>query len=243
MEGDEYVTRIDAASGPGRHRFEFRAKQADMHPAVGPVHGLTSLPLGMGVEGTMIERLDLAGTEERDGKKSPIRGTAYFQKILVMVPPPQWYWGLYHFKDGSFLTFMVSYAGRALLADNAWKGARLRKPTLPIKQDITLYHAPSGRVFKTTDVSLTPKDEGNNLWSHSVVAKGKDFEIKALAQAYSHSCWKFVKSVGALPTKSTFKYNEYPAVLKRLEFRAKDGEVIELENGWGNMENSWGFLI
>jgi hypothetical protein len=37
---------------------------------------------------------------------------------------------------------------------------------------------------------------------------GKDFEIRAFARAYPHSCWKFQKSVGFLPAKSTFKYND-----------------------------------
>jgi hypothetical protein len=247
MDGEDFVTKIDTGSGASAHRFEFRAKQTDLHPAVGPVHGKTELPLGMGVEGTMIERMDLSGTE-RIGKKSrKISGTAYFQKILVAVPPPQWYWGIYHFKGGSFLTFMVSYAGRAMLADNLLGQVRLKKPTVTVKQDITLYHAPSGRVFKADNVSLKPKHEGGHLWSHEINARGKEpgkeFEICALAKAYAHSCWKFVKDIGPIPAKSTFKYNEYPAVLERLEFKAKNGERIVLENGWGNMENSWGFII
>jgi hypothetical protein len=243
LDGDEYVTKIKTKSGPDAFDFEFRARQEDLHPIVGPVHGYTKLPLGMAVEGTMIERLILRGTETRNGKLNKISGTAYFQKILVAAPPPQWYWGLYHFNDGSILAFMVTYAGRATLADNAWKGAGLKKPTLPVNQDIMLYHAPSKRVFKGKDVSITPNREGGQLWSHTVHGVGKEFEIDAYARAYSHSCWKFVKKVGALPAKSTFKYNEYPAVLERLELRLKDGEKILLKNGWGNMENSWGFLL
>jgi hypothetical protein len=263
LDGDEFVTKIktidenarahegdthghgkDALAGEPRfHEFEFRARQTDFHPANGPVQSRTSLPFGMGVEGTMIERFELKGFETRNGKKSEIRGAAYLQKILVAVPPPQWYWGMYHFSDDSILTFMVSYAGRAILADNAWKGARLRRPTIPIKQDIMLYHAPTGRVFKATDVSITPRSEGGPLWSHEVKGKGKDFDIDALAKAYSHSSWRFVKNVGALPAKSTFIYNEYPAVLERLELRTKKGEKITLRNGWGNMENSWGFIL
>jgi hypothetical protein len=243
LEGDEFVTRIRSRIGKDALGFEFRARQEDMHPVVGPVHGRTKLPFGMAVEGTMLERFALSGTETRNGKPATFRGTAYFQKILVACPPPQWYWGLYHFRDGSILAFMVTYAGRATLADNAWKGAGLKKPTLPVNQDIMLYHAPSGRVFKAKDVSLVPESEGGDLWTHAVHGKGKDFEIRAFARAYSHSCWKFQKSVAGLPAKSTFKYNEYPAVLEHLELRIKGGETIILKNGWGNMENSWGFLI
>jgi hypothetical protein len=237
-DGDEYVTRIN-----GAHGFEFRARQDDPHAAIGPVHGRTPLPLGMELEGTRIERLTLSGTETRNGKKSEIHGTAYFQKILVAAPAPQWYWGMYHFTEGSFFTLMLPYTGRAAFADNAWKGVRLRKPTLPMQQDILFYHAPKGRLFEGHQVSISPKNEGGQLWSHTVHGKGADFEVKAFARAYSHACWEFVKDVGPLPIKSTFKYNEYPAVLEHLTLRTSSGEKIELKNGWGNMENSWGFLI
>jgi hypothetical protein len=244
LEGDVFKTRLRGKDASGQTMdFEFRAKQEDKHDAVGPTHGNTPLPLGMRVEGTMIERFTLSGTEECGGKKSPISGTAYFQKILVAVPPPQWYWGIYHFNDGSILTYMVSYAGRAALADNLWKAPKLRKPTLPVKQDIMLYHAPSGRVFKGTDAVVMPKNEGGHLWSHTVIGKGRGFRLEAFAKAYSHACWSFGKRVGPLPAKSTFKYNEYPSVLERAVLETEDGERIELENGWGNMENSWGFLL
>jgi hypothetical protein len=243
LEGSEFITKIRGRAASGPVAFDFRAVQEDSHEAVGPVHGMTPLPMGMYVEGTMIERFALTGTETRNGKPAPLRGTAYFQKILVAVPPPQWYWGVYHFADGSILTFMVSYAGRAMLSDNLWKGTKLKNPTLPVKQDIMLYHAPSGRVFKGTNVHVSPKNEGGQLWSHRIRGRGDGFEINAFAKAYAHACWEFRKRVGPLPPKSTFKYNEYPAVLEHVELRTNEGEKITLKNGWGNMENSWGFLI
>jgi len=243
LENGEFVTKIKTNSSSGPHEFEFRARQVDMNPIVGPVRGTTKLPLGMEVGGTMIERFVLSGTEIKDGKTIPLTGSAYFQKILVGAPPPQWYWGVYHFKDGSIFNFMVTYAGQAALADNAWKGAHLGKPFFPISQDIAFYHAPSGKVYHGKNVSLMPKDEGNDLWSHTIKGKGKDFEIEAFARAYAHSCWRFEKNLGPLPIKSTFKYNEYPAVLERLSLKTEEGKTIELEMGWGNMENSWGFLL
>jgi len=239
LEGDEYVTKIKSKT----HEFELRARQTDMHRAIGPVHGRSPLPFGMEVEGTRIERLELSGEEVQDGKRTKLRGTAYFQKILVAAPAPQWYWGLYHFSDGSFFTYMVPYVGRAMLADNAWKGAKLKKPTLPMQQDIMLYYAPSKKVFEGNSVHVLPKSKGGRLWSHTVLGKGKGFEIEANADAYSHACWKFTKKVGVLPAKSSFHYNEYPAVLERLEVRMESGKRIVLQNGWGNMENSWGFLL
>ena len=240
MRGGSFVTKIKS----GAHEFQFIARQDDLHSSVGPVHGTTSLPAGMMIEGTRIETLQLSGTESHNGKKSALSGTAYFQKILLAAPPPQWYWGLYHFADGSFFTYMVPYAGRATLADNAWRGARLKKPSFPLQQDVLLYHAPSKRVFEGSRLTVTPSriGKGEN-WLHEMHGGGKDFSITASARSYSHACWSFRKSIGPLPVRSAFRYNEYPAVLESLELTTDNGEVITLKNGWGNMENSWGFII
>jgi hypothetical protein len=240
MDGEEFVTRIQSRS----KSFEFRAKKTDSHPAVGPTYGLTELPGGMHVEGTRLEILSLSGFESApSGAKKKISGTAYFQKILVAAPPPQWYWGLYHFPDGSFFTYMVPYIGTAALADNLWQGAHLRRPTVPLNSDALFYHAPSGRLFSSHDLAVKPEKMGSTgLWKHEIKVAGKDFRMEAVAQAYSHSCWKFVKNIGPLHLKSTFKYNEYPATVS-LSLAPASGEKIKLENGWGNMENAWGFLL
>ena len=240
MRGADFVTKIKS----GKTEFEFVARQKDTHPAVGPTHGATRLPAGMLIEGTRIETLGLSGTEIHEGRKSALSGTAYFQKILLAAPPPQWYWGLYHFSDGSFFTYMVPYAGRAALADNAWKGASLKKPGLPIKEDVFLYHAPSKRVFEGSCLTVTPTKIGKTEnWQHELVGGGEGFTITATARAYSHACWSFRKKIGPLPARSNFRYNEYPSVLESLELKTSAGEAISLKNGWGNMENSWGFII
>ena len=235
----EYVTKIES----GGIKFEFRAAQSDMHPAVGPNYGDSLLPFGMRVEGTRIEVMTLYGTEE-DGKgKRAITGTAYFQKILLATPPPQWYWGIYHFQDGSFFTFMQPYVGRATLAGNFTKEPKLKKPAASANADACFYHAPTGRVFQTSKVEVTPEKIGGELWRHAIKAKGRGFSLSATAEAYSHACWKFTKRIGTLSHKSKFYYNEYPAVMKKLALKLEAGEELVYESGIGNMENSWGFLL
>ena len=161
-----------------------------------------------------------------------------------MLPrPPQWYWGLYHFKDGSFATYMQAYGGRAFLAGNLYGNPSLKRPSFSIKEDILVYHAPSGRVFEGNRLKVRPEGLGNGLWAHKFSGGGKDFEVEGVARAYSHSCWTFRKNIGMLPAKSTFKYNEYPAAMEGLKLKLRGGEEIVLENGWGNMENTWGFII
>lgn len=240
QQGDDFITKIRS----GSREFEFVARQEDLREPVGPAYGRTPLPAGMEIEGTRVERLALSGTELHNGAKREIKGTAYFQKILLACPPPQWYWGLYHFPEGSFFTYMLPYAGRAALAGNLMPRAGLKKPTLPLQQDIYLFHAPTGRVFEGKSLSVAPsRIEGTDNWLHEIKGGGKGFSINAAARAYSHSCWSFEKKIGILPAKSRFFYNEYPSVLERLELRTESGETLLLENGWGNMENAWGFLI
>ena len=242
QEGEGFITKIKS----GELEFEFCARQTDKNAAVGPTHGSSRLPFGMEIAGTRIETMELSGFETgKDGERKKIAGTAYFQKILVASPIPQWYWGLYHFKCGSFFTYMLPYLGKNALADNAWKGAKLGSPLISLNPDVLFYHAPTGRAFSGSKLSVKPekiREEGSGLWRHLVKGGGKEFEITATAEAYSHSCWKFEKNVGVLPFKSTFRYNEYPAVAN-VEIVLKSGEKIRLENGWGSMENSWGFLI
>ena len=241
LDGDEFVTRIKT----DEISFELRARKTDPHPDVGPNYGRSRYPMGMEIEATRIEVLKLTGTETvSDGTRQPITGTAYFQKVLVAAPPPQWYWGVYHFADGSYFSYMLPYFGKAMLADNLWKGAGLSMPMLPINPDIMLYHAPSGRFFLGHEMSVKPtRISGTDLWKHSIRGGSGEFQVETEAEAYAHGCWKFVKNIGMLPVKSTFKYNEYPATVKKLVLTLKSGEKITLENGWGNMENSWGFII
>ncbi|MFA4983301.1 MAG: hypothetical protein WC588_03720 [Candidatus Micrarchaeia archaeon] len=241
LERDEYVTKIESQG----MKLEFRARKTDSHPAVGPTYGKSTLPFGMEIEGTRLEITGLGGSIiSADGRKEKISGTAYFQKILLAAPPPQWYWGLYHFSDGSFFTYMLPYVGKATFAGNLWKGASLSSPLMPANQDIMLYHAPSGRLLEGKELAVKPRRaEAPECWVHEIKGSGKGFSIEATAEGYAHACWKFEKNVAFLPAKSKFFYNEYPAVIRKLVAKLEGGGEIVLENGWGNMENSWGFLL
>ncbi len=197
--------------------------------------------------------------------KKKIHGTAYFQKILMAAPPPQWYWGLYHFPDGSMATYMQTYVGAATLKDNlGMAGLPLGGPALTPSRDILIYHAPSRQVFEGHELEVkieqvkeakeggkprastpscgAPRSSGP-LYIHHLSGGGPGFRFSARARAHAHACWSFEKNIGVLPVRSAFKYNEYPAVLEKLEITPDAGPAIRLKMGWGNMENSWGFLI
>jgi hypothetical protein len=235
-EDGKYHVKISAK---GR-RFDFVASQEDKNPEVGPVYGKTSYPFGMKVEGTRIEIMKLSGHEESEHGRKSLSGTAYFQKILLAAPPPPWYWGMYHFADGSFFTFMQAYLGSALFAKTDMP--KLKSPHLPISSEMIFYHAPSGKAYRANKVRIVPQEMYGRLWRHNIEARGEDFSLTAIAEAYSHACWLFEKYISSSPLKSKFYYNEYPAAIKTLRIRTADG-VLEYENGTGNMENSWGLML
>ncbi|PIT84340.1 hypothetical protein COU37_03655 [Candidatus Micrarchaeota archaeon CG10_big_fil_rev_8_21_14_0_10_45_29] len=235
-----WITNINA----GDNSFELVAEQIDSNVAIGPVHNITKMLGGaIEIEGTRIERMRLTGTHSFKGEAKKIFGTAYFQKIYLAAPPPQWYWGLYHFEGGSMATYMKTYVDSAMLKSNGIE-PKLSKGLIPLTSDILIYHAPSGEAFGGHELHVVPKKEEGELYSHSLEGGGERFKFHATARAYSHACWSFEKKIGFLPINSTFKYNEYPAVMESLEITPLDGrEKIVLKNGWGNMENSWGFII
>ncbi|MFH1095494.1 MAG: hypothetical protein V1728_04720 [Candidatus Micrarchaeota archaeon] len=300
QDGEDFITTISTPE----ISFEFRARQADKHPCIGPTHSKTVFPANLAlVEGTRLERMDLSGFEfvgqrersqektgegstkagnarktdgpqksgdctKTDGpqkasvlRKRKIFGTAYFQKILMAAPPPQWYWGLYHFKDGSMATYMQTYVGAAMLKDNLnLSGLPLGGPAFTPTRDILIYHAPSKKVFEghALEVKAEKIEKMNSasdnigspggkhrasLYIHHLGGGGPGFKFSGRAVAYSHACWSFEKNIGALPVCSTFKYNEYPAVLEELVITPDKGPAIRLKMGWGNMENAWGFLV
>jgi hypothetical protein len=237
---DCYLTKIKTKN----ISFELEAKQTDFHPVVGPVHGSTKLLAGLfNIEGTRIERLELSGTQTADsGKIEKITGSAYFQKIYLGAPPPQWYWGIYHFSDGSIATYMQAYVGRAMLKDVA-TDFNLKNPSASALRDFSFYHAPSKKVYEVHGaISVIPKKIGKDLYEHDFFGECPEFSFKGKTVAYAHSAWKFRKNIGALPIKSTFVYNEYPAVME-LTLTPFGQAPISLKNGVGNMENAWGFLI
>jgi hypothetical protein len=138
---------------------------------------------------------------------------------------------------------MQAYGGRCTLKKNFGLNPNLKSPALSVLKDIFVYHAPSKRVFEGHEISVVPKKLGDSNYLHIISGGGKDFVFEAQVQSYSHSCWEFRKNILFFPVKSTFCYNEYPACMKKLEITAQNGEKIILENGWGNMENSWGFVV
>ena len=206
-------------------RFNMNLKEKNQFTM--PLHD-NKKTLGFNYELLRMNKLNLTGTV--DGKK--INGAAYFQRVFLNAPALPWYWGIFHFKKGSSLTYFKIHMGKAI-------------GEFPLKKDIQFYH--KGKLHRIFDIKVRRKDNGE-LPTFKVSGENKEAKISFLVEAYSNSWWKFRKKIiGVLPAKSTFTWHEYPATIKKFEFIDKrTGKKLtekELGTGIGNAEQSFGILI
>ena len=165
---------------------------------------------------------------ELSGKVSgrPIKGTAYFQRVFVNAPAMPWYWGIFHFGNGSVLT----YTNHLILGRS-------------IKKDISFF---DGKVMHHFD-KMGVKVSGGDIPTFRITGENDIEEISFSVVSYTHSSWTFRKKFcGVIPSK--FVYNEYPSTVNDLELiNKKTGREIttskELGKGIGNAEHTTGFLL
>ena len=170
-----------------------------------------------------------------------VTGTAYFQKVMVNAPAVPWYWGMFHFQDGSYFDYFMPHVGLQCLRrsdspKSTWDGGHAF-----MARNAQFFHEPTGRhyVFKDAEIRKTVL---NGLPVFVLLARNGKVELKVSMNAYSRACWKFQQKFLGLNTK--LFYNEYPTDL--LDFELKDGDKIitkkELGKSVGNTEHAWGML-
>jgi len=170
-----------------------------------------------------------------------VTGTAYFQKVMVNAPAVPWYWGLFHFEDGSYFDYFMPHVGlQCLRRSNSPKSAWDRGHVF-MARNAQFFHEPTGKHYLFKNARIRKLIE-NGLPIFQLTAKENGISLKANMAAYSRACWRFEQK--ALGLKTKLFYNEYPTDL--LEFELKDGSKIitkkELGKSVGNTEHAWGTL-
>ncbi|MCK4883487.1 MAG: hypothetical protein KAS30_01325, partial [Candidatus Diapherotrites archaeon] len=56
-----------------------------------------------------VPKIKFTGSINDKKENRTITGTAYFQKVTVNAPAAPWYWGIFHFEDGSTLSYFNPY--------------------------------------------------------------------------------------------------------------------------------------
>jgi len=206
-------------------KFDLRLKEKNSFTM--PTHDSKKM-LGFNYELLRMNKLDLTGVV--DGKKAS--GSSYFQRVFLNAPALPWYWGVFHFKKGTALTYFKIHSGRAT-------------GEIPLKRDVQFFY--KGTLHRINKIKVRRTDK-SGLPTFHVSGENKEKKFSFYVEAYSDSWWKFRKKIkGILPIKSTFLWHEYPAVIKKFEFiDKKTGKKVtekDIGIGIGNAEHSFGILV
>jgi len=189
-------------------------------------------------------RLNLTGYTNYNGTREEINGTSYFQKVVVNAPAFPWYWGIFHFNDGSVLSYFNPHFGAAMLKDNLFKWF-IHEGNISLKKGIYFFNKKTGKTHLFKRIKIKKKIAGKTP-VFEVSAENNNSKISFTANCYSSAAWKFEKKFLGL-TPMRLKYNEYPATITSFNLQNTQGKKIvslkELGAGVGNVEHTWGLLV
>tara|TARA_Y100000310_G_scaffold343708_1_gene452637 strand:- start:5227 stop:6333 length:1107 start_codon:yes stop_codon:yes gene_type:complete len=229
----------------GKKKFDFDLSLEENNDIAKPTHSNNSFFGGLlSFSALGIPKADFTGTIT-DSKEEKIKGTAYFQYVIVNAPSPSWYWGIFHFKEGSILSYFNPHVGPALLK-GTFTNNFIEQGNFSMGNDIYFFSQRTGKKehFKIKSIKNNKNSIGQPVFS--VKGENKNEKISFDVDCYSDAYWEFEKkSFGFL--KSKLRYNEYPSKIKNFVLQDKKGNVLtstkEIGEGVGNAEHSWGFLL
>ena len=186
-----------------------------------------------------------------DGEE--FEGSAYFQKVSVQAPSFQWFWGMLHFDDGSYIDWFRPHItpGMTSMDDKPWRRRDFfRTPAI----GTGIFHdARRGRTenFKRCEVEVLEPDEeeplldnhGNLLPKFRVRIWNGRTQISIIVRAVSRARWTFDQPTRA-GMVSHLTYNEYPLEVLKIAILDEQGLRTGEDYEWmvGNAEHTWGIL-
>jgi hypothetical protein len=170
----------------------------------------------------LIEANHLKLTGKVKGKS--IQGSAYFIRVLYSLPYPSWYWGIFHFENGSSLTYFDYTFGGSL------------------KRDTLFFDGKRVHSFNKTSIKMIRRK--NPVFK--VSAKNSKESIEFTVSSYSHTAWTIKKKyLGIIPNRLV--YNEYPATISNFKLTdnlsRKTVVLKQLGRSSGNAEFGDGLLL
>lgn len=172
-----------------------------------------------------------------------LKGTAYFQKVMVNAPALPWYWGVIHTEDGSYIDYFMPHLGFSMLR-------RTEKPRsiwdfgeLPLNRGLQFYIRPRDERVMFKKLSVVKKFTSDNLPIFEVAARKPGIKCEFTLRSYSRAYWRFEQPWWG-KFNSIFYYNEYPVVMERFKYQDSKGTISLKDLGFvtGNCEHSWGLL-
>jgi len=226
--------------------FIFNSEIKDNNKALAPTNTESNyIKNRFGIKVLRIPKLDFDGIIKNSKQEQNIKGTAYFQKVTVNTPSVPWYWGIFHFEDGSIVSYFNPHIGTAILKDNLTKSC-FTKGNISLKKGIYFFDKKSGELHLFKNIKIKKETNEKNQPVFKISGKNKNTKIFFTIDCYSNAVWEFEKKFLKL-FKTKLKYNEYPAKVTHFNLQDKQGKTLaSLENlgkGIGNAEHSWGVLL
>ena len=206
-----------------------------------PVHRVTHKPFGMKYEIYKHLLYDFQGEMMEENSFKKVKGTAYFQKVLVNAPAFPWFWGMFSTENGYYLDYMLPHLGPSAFRRKKSHRSGLDRSPIYINPSIEFFDAGKKEwtIFTKTKIQ---KEYRKNLPVFKVKGNSSQAHIELEATTYSRAHWRFQQGSSK---KRVFYYNEYPATLTGFQYRkgARKLNLDDLGHATGNCEHSWGSLF
>ncbi|MDP7078771.1 MAG: hypothetical protein QF415_02695 [Candidatus Undinarchaeales archaeon] len=188
-----------------------------------------------------LNRCTAAGTI--DGEQ--VKGTAYFQRIGLNSPMGPWYWGVFHFADGSVLKYFFPHVSTsAFRHDPAERLPWHERWLLPARRQAEFYHAPTDTTHTFSRGTVEKELDADGLPTWRLRVHDDTTHLDATLDSYARVVWRFRPHRPRLPLNDMY-YNEYPTQITAFTLDGPDGRLTldDLGPGVGNTEHTWGGLV
>lgn len=197
-----------------------------------------------GYEILKIRRMNLKGRIETGSKMKDVKGTGYFQKVMINAPIiPPWYWGTVHMNDGSYLQYYMLHLGPPMFRRKLSQTSLLDFGERYISKSMNFYFKGDDRFYKFKDVTISKRFNEAKLPVFTLIGKNDHQEIHITLNSYSRACWYFEQPAFRF-IRTLMYYNEYPVVMSKFHLKSRSRTITakDLGGGVGNSEHAWGCL-
>ncbi|MFH0815374.1 MAG: hypothetical protein V1934_00955 [Methanobacteriota archaeon] len=240
---------VRLSSGPNgtslsfcRDPSDFRLDVESVAPNPPPVgYRRTMLTKSMGFDALKIYHARWKGKLSTKGREREVSGSLYMQHICLNTPAFPWLWGVFHKKDGSYLTYFTTFLGPLMFRrkaecepgwDNTFRFLNKNLNYTPAGSQTKRFKHVRYRVFRQ-ESGLPGFEARGELGNERLRVR-----VKAVAKCtYEFERKKF--------WRNRFFYNEFPSEVVEIEHTDAAGKTHR-EGGaeWnGNTEYSWGLLL
>jgi hypothetical protein len=225
-----------------RDPSDFRLDVGSITPSPPPVgYRRTMLTESMGFDALKAYHARWTGTLSTKGRRREVAGSLYMQHICLNTPAFPWLWGVFHKKDGSYLTYFTTFLGPLMFRrraecepgwDNTFRFLNKNLNYTPAGSATKRFRHVRYRVFRQ-ESGLPGFEAAGELGAERLRVR-----VKAVAKCtYAFERRKL--------WRNRFFYNEFPSEVVEIEHTDASGTVHK-EGGadWnGNCEYSWGLLL